>query len=103
MLSEHGPYPLRMPPGAYEIHWTEQAAAVRDGLADGRRAALERGVTLLADDPFLPASRAASPTGAERTVRLTADTWVEYVVSRGRLLVFAVTAFTEGEVLVAEA
>ncbi|MEV0175120.1 hypothetical protein AB0I00_28885 [Streptomyces sp. NPDC050803] len=89
-----------MPPRTYEIHWTEPAAKVRDRLGDGRRAVFERGIALLAADPFHPKSRAAGPAGAERTVRLTADILVEYVVSRGRLLVFAVAAFAEGEVLV---
>ncbi|MFI1534168.1 hypothetical protein [Streptomyces anandii] len=39
-------------------------------------------------------------TGDARTIRLTGDILVEYVVSRARLLVFSIEVLTDQDVLV---
>ncbi|CAL9542182.1 hypothetical protein [Streptomyces sp. enrichment culture] len=89
-------------PPAYQVHFTEPAAAVRDRLDARRRARFEQGVALLTRDPFPDRSRSASAMGADRTIRLTRDTLVRYTVDRARLTVLYVAAFDDGDVLVAE-
>ncbi|MFF4586994.1 type II toxin-antitoxin system RelE/ParE family toxin [Streptomyces sp. NPDC001388] len=84
----------------YEVHYTEQAAAERDRLDAKERARFDRGVDVLARDPYLPASRAVSASGDDRTVRLTRHVFAEYIVSRGRLLIFVVEVFSDEDVLV---
>ncbi|MFJ8107046.1 type II toxin-antitoxin system RelE/ParE family toxin [Streptomyces sp. NPDC096132] len=86
----------------YEVHYTEQAAAERDALDARLRARFDKGVDVLARDPYLPASRAVSATGDDRTVRLTEHIFAEYIVSRGRLLIFVVDVFSDQDVLVPE-
>ncbi|MET8955461.1 hypothetical protein [Streptomyces sp. NPDC004533] len=48
----------------YQVFYTEQAATVRDRLDDRQRAAFDKGIAVLARDPFLPASRAITISGA---------------------------------------
>ncbi|MEU3280327.1 hypothetical protein [Streptomyces antibioticus] len=84
----------------YEVHYTEQAAAARDRLAPHERNRFDRGVSVLARDPYVLASRAVSATGDDRTVRLTRHIWAEYLVSRGRLLIFVIEVFSDEDVLV---
>jgi hypothetical protein len=86
----------------YEVHYTEQAAAARDRLDPKQRATFDRGVAVLARDPYLPASRAVSATGDDRTARLTQHIFAEYIVSRGRLLIFVVEVFSDQDVLIPE-
>ncbi|MFE9170032.1 type II toxin-antitoxin system RelE family toxin [Streptomyces kebangsaanensis] len=88
----------RTPP--YETHFTVQATRARDGLGDRRRAAFDKGVALLAGDPFPTVSRPVGSTGAERTIRLTRDILVRYTVSRARLVILVVAVFHEEDVLV---
>ena len=84
----------------YEVHYTEQAAAARDALDARERATFDRGVALLARDPYVVASRSVSATGDDRTIRLTRHIWAGYVGSRGRLLIFLVQVFDDQDVLV---
>ncbi|MFJ5529756.1 hypothetical protein [Streptomyces sp. NPDC093261] len=86
----------------YQVFYTEQAAAARDRLDDRQRAAFDKGIAVLARDPFLPASRAISSTGDDRTVRLTRNILVEYTISLGRLLVFIVVVFNDKDVVIAD-
>lgn len=86
----------------YQVYFTEQAAAVRDRLADRQRSAFDKGIELLARDPFPDLSRPISATGDDRTIRLTQTVLVEYTVSLGRLLVFIVEAFNDKDVFVTE-
>ncbi|MER5429729.1 hypothetical protein [Streptomyces sp. NPDC002588] len=87
---------------SYEVHYTEHAAAARDRLDPRERARFDKGVAVLARDPYVPASRPVGTTGDDRTVRLTRHVFAEYVVSRGRLLIFVVEVFSDRDVLVPE-
>ncbi|MEU9241505.1 hypothetical protein [Streptomyces shenzhenensis] len=89
-----------MPPTTYDVYYTVQAAAARDRLEDRQRVAFDKGIALLARDPFLSVSRPISSTGDDRTIRLTQNVLVEYTVSRGRLLIFIVETFNDKDVLV---
>jgi hypothetical protein len=91
-----------MAPTTYDVYYTVQAAEARDRLDDRQRTAFDKGIALLARDPFLSMSRAIGSTGDDRTIRLTRNVLVEYTVSRGRLLIFIVEAFNDKDVLVAE-
>nr|WP_211231253.1 hypothetical protein [Streptomyces purpureus] len=86
----------------YQVFFTEQAAAARDRLDDEQRAAFDKGISLLARDPFLDLSRPISATGDDRTIRLTQNILVEYTVSMGRLLIFIVEVFNDKDVLVTD-
>ncbi|UNO40221.1 hypothetical protein [Streptomyces sp. MST-110588] len=86
----------------YQVHFTEMAAAARDRLDGRQRAAFDKGISLLARDPFLDVSRPISATGDDRTVRLTQNILVEYTVSMGRLLIFVVEVFNDKDILVTE-
>ncbi|MFF4402382.1 type II toxin-antitoxin system RelE/ParE family toxin [Streptomyces sp. NPDC001480] len=88
------------PIAQYDVYYTEQAAAARDRLDDQQRIAFDKGIELLARDPFLSVSRPISATGDDRTIRLTQNVMVEYTVSRGRLLIFIVEVFNDKDVLI---
>ncbi|GGV75094.1 MULTISPECIES: type II toxin-antitoxin system RelE family toxin [Streptomyces] len=90
------------PIATYDVYFTEQAAAARDRLDDQQRPAFDKGIALLARDPFLPVSRPIGSTGDDRTIRLTQNILVEYTVSRGRLLIFIVEVFNDKDVLVTD-
>lgn len=87
----------------YQVYYTEQAAAARDRLDDQQRAAFDKGISLLARDPFPDLSRPISATGDDRTIRLTQNILVEYTVSMGRLLIFIVEVFNDKDILVPDA
>ncbi|MCI3239514.1 MULTISPECIES: hypothetical protein [Streptomyces] len=91
-----------MAPTTYDIYYTVQAAEARDRLDDRQRNAFDKGMAMLARDPFLSVSRPISSTGDDRTIRLTQNILVEYTVSRGRLLIFIVEVFNDKDVLIAE-
>ncbi|MFG3658317.1 type II toxin-antitoxin system RelE/ParE family toxin [Streptomyces sp. NPDC047706] len=91
-----------MSPTTYDVYFTVQAAEARDRLDDRQRGAFDKGIALLARDPFLPVSRPISSTGDDRTIRLTQNIIVEYTVSRGRLLIFIVEVFNDKDVLVTD-
>lgn len=91
-----------MAPTTYDVYYTVQAAAARDRLDDRQRTAFDKGIALLARDPFLSVSRPISSTGDDRTIRLTQNVLVEYTVSRGRLLIFIVEVFDEKDILVTD-
>lgn len=87
----------------YQVFFTEQAAATRDRLDDQQRISFDKGIALLARDPFLDVSRSISATGDDRTIRLTQNILVEYTVSMGRLLIFVVEVFNDKDVLISSA
>ncbi|MEU0964693.1 hypothetical protein ABZ357_04315 [Streptomyces sp. NPDC005917] len=91
-----------MSPTTYDVYYTVQAAAARDRLDDRQRIGFDKGIALLARDPFLPESRPIGSTGDDRTIRLTQNVLVEYTVSRGRLLIFIVEVFNDKDVLVTD-
>ncbi|GAA0328853.1 hypothetical protein QZH56_24470 [Streptomyces olivoreticuli] len=86
----------------YQIYFTEQAAVRRDRLDDQQRAAFDKGISLLARDPFTELSRPMSSTGDDRTIRLTQNILVEYSVSMGRLLIFIVEVFNDKDIFVTD-
>ncbi|MGW1746226.1 type II toxin-antitoxin system RelE family toxin [Streptomyces sp. NPDC002092] len=91
------------PTTTYDVYYTVQAAAARDRLDDRQRTAFDKGIALLARDPFVDVSRPISSTGDDRTIRLTQNVLVEYTVSRGRLLIFIVEVFNDKDVLIPDA
>ncbi|MER6071055.1 type II toxin-antitoxin system RelE family toxin [Streptomyces sp. NPDC001393] len=90
------------PTTTYDVYYTVQAAAARDRLDDRQRNAFDKGIAMLARDPFLPVSRPIGSTGDDRTIRLTQNILVEYTVSRGRLLIFIVEVFNDKDILITE-
>ncbi|MQY35158.1 hypothetical protein SRB17_31300 [Streptomyces sp. RB17] len=90
------------PTTTYDVYYTVQAAAARDRLDDRQRNAFDKGIAMLARDPFLPVSRPIGSTGDDRTIRLTQNILVEYTVSRGRLLIFIVEVFNDKDVLITD-
>lgn len=46
-----------MTPTTYDVYYTVQAAAARDRLDDRQRVAFDKGMAMLARDPFLSVSR----------------------------------------------
>ncbi|GCB46452.1 type II toxin-antitoxin system RelE/ParE family toxin [Streptomyces sp. NL15-2K] len=84
----------------YTVHYTEQAAAARDRLDEQQRAAFDKGISMLAQDPFPDLSRPISSTGDDRTIRLTQNILIEYTVSVGRLLIFIVEVFSDKDIFV---
>ncbi|EST31905.1 hypothetical protein [Streptomyces roseochromogenus] len=90
------------PTTTYDVYYTVQAAAARDRLDDRMRNAFDKGMAMLARDPFLSVSRPISSTGDDRTIRLTQNILVEYTVSRGRLLIFIVEVFNDKDILIPE-
>ncbi|MFE7934422.1 type II toxin-antitoxin system RelE/ParE family toxin [Streptomyces sp. NPDC057456] len=91
-----------MSPSTYDVSYTVQAAEARDRLDDQQRASFDKGIALLARDPFLSVSRPIGSTGDDRTIRLTLNILVEYTVSRGRLLIFIVEVFNDKDVLITD-
>ncbi|MBK3627572.1 type II toxin-antitoxin system RelE family toxin [Streptomyces asoensis] len=89
-------------PSTYDVYYTVQAAAARDRLDDQQRTSFDKGIALLARDPFLSVSRPIGSTGDDRTIRLTQNILVEYTVSRGRLLIFIVEVFNDKDVLITD-
>ncbi|GGT43698.1 hypothetical protein [Streptomyces chromofuscus] len=85
---------------AYEVYYTEQAAAARDQLEERQRAAFDKGIMMLARDPYPDLSRSISSTGDDRTIRLTQNILIEYTVSVGRLLIFIVLVFNDKDIFV---
>ncbi|OII70227.1 hypothetical protein [Streptomyces sp. CC77] len=86
----------------YQVYFTEQAASARDRLDDHQRSAFDKGIALIACDPFLDLSRPISATGDDRTILLTQNILVEYTVSLGRLLIFIVEVFSNKDALVTD-
>ncbi|GAU65113.1 hypothetical protein SSP35_01_04500 [Streptomyces sp. NBRC 110611] len=85
---------------AYQVYYTEQAATSRDRLDESQRAAFDKGIMMLAQDPFPDLSRPISSTGDDRTIRLTQNILIEYTVSVGRLLIFIVEVFNDRDIYV---
>ncbi|MFI9233707.1 hypothetical protein [Streptomyces rimosus] len=72
------------------MSYGEGAAHVRDGLPRHRRALLERGLRKLADDPRPEVSLPLSKDGNTRSVALTENIAIEYVISEGLLIVLMI-------------
>ncbi|MDT0346146.1 hypothetical protein [Streptomyces litchfieldiae] len=86
----------------YAVKFSEEAARVRDGLPADRRALLERGLAVLAQDPLPKMSVPVSGDEATRSLALTPNIAIEYVVSDGLLLVLVVHAVDFTHVLLEE-
>jgi hypothetical protein len=86
----------------YSVKFSEEAARVRDGLPSDRRALLERGLAVLAQDPRPKMSVPVSGDEATRSLALTPNIGIEYVVSDGLLLVLVVHVVDFTQVLLEE-
>jgi len=86
----------------YAVKFSEEAARIRDGLPPERRALLERGLGVLAQDPWPKISIAISGDEATRSLALTPNIGIEYLVSDGLLLVLVVHVVDFTQVLVEE-
>ncbi|MFE3559921.1 hypothetical protein ACFXKW_34445 [Streptomyces sp. NPDC059193] len=84
------------------MKFSEEAARIRDGLPPERRALLERGLSVLAQDPRPKISIAVSGDEATRSLALTPNIGIEYLVSDGLLLVLVVHVVDFTQVLVEE-
>lgn len=87
----------------YEIHLTEMAAAARARLNDKRRAAFDKGLDILANDPFTDHSHPAGGDDSARTIRVTHSLFVEYIVNRGYIVVVVLRVFDNQDVLLPDA
>lgn len=85
---------------SYQVLFTEKAAAHRDALTPERSEKFDKGIALIADDPYTQLSRPMSATGDDRVIRLTQNILVEYTVSAGRLIVFIVEVFDDQDIAV---
>lgn len=86
----------------YAVKFSEEAARMRDGLPTDRRALLERGLSVLAQDPRPDISVPISGDDSTRSLALTPNIGIEYLVSDGLLLVLAVHVVDFTQVLVEE-
>ncbi|MEV6108621.1 hypothetical protein AB0M28_28550 [Streptomyces sp. NPDC051940] len=86
----------------YSVKFSEEAARVRDALPADRRALLERGLTVLATDPRPKMSIPISGDEATRSLALTQNIAIEYVVSDGLLFVLVVHVVDFTQVLLEE-
>jgi hypothetical protein len=84
----------------YAVKFTEEAARVRDGLPADRRALLERGLSVLAQDPRPKISVPISGDESTRSLALTPNIGIEYLVSDGLLLVLVVHVVDFTQVLI---
>ncbi|MEV7865168.1 hypothetical protein AB0P17_03470 [Streptomyces sp. NPDC088124] len=86
----------------YAVKYSEEAARVRDGLPADRRALLERGLAVLAQEPRPKISVALSGDESTRSLALTPNIGIEYLVSDGLLLVLVVHVVDFTQVLLEE-
>ncbi|HZG02123.1 MAG TPA: hypothetical protein VE546_00880 [Streptomyces sp.] len=86
----------------YAVKYTEEAARIRDGLPADRRELLERGLLVLARDPRPKMSIPISEDEATRSLALTPNIGIEYLVSDGLLLVLVVHVVDFTQVLLEE-
>lgn len=83
----------------YSVSYSERAAQVRDSLPADRRALLERGLRKLADDPRPKISVPVSKDGNTRSLAVTENIAIEYVVSEGLLIALRVMTVDTSRVL----
>jgi hypothetical protein len=86
----------------YAVRFTEEAARIRDALPMDRRMLLERGLSVLAQDPRPKISVPISGDESTRSLALTPNIGIEYLVSDGLLLVLVVHTVDFAQVLLAE-
>lgn len=86
----------------HSVKFSEDAARVRDELPADRRALLERGLAVLARDPRPKMSVPVSDDESTRSLALTPNIAVEYVVSDGLLLVLVIHVVDFTQVLLDE-
>ncbi|MGK5529186.1 MULTISPECIES: hypothetical protein [unclassified Streptomyces] len=86
----------------YAVKFSEEAARVRDGLPADRKALLERGLAVLAQDPEPKMSIPISGDESTRSLALTPNIAIEYVVGEGLLLVLVVHVVDFTHVLLEE-
>ncbi|MBW5481424.1 hypothetical protein GPJ59_05880 [Streptomyces bambusae] len=86
----------------YAVKFSEEAARIRDGLPPERRSLLERGLAVLSQDPRPKISVPISGDESTRSLALTPNIGIEYLVSDGLLLVLVVHVVDFTQVLVEE-
>jgi hypothetical protein len=74
----------------YAVKFSEDAARVRDSLPGERRELLERGLEVLARGPRPEISVAISKGESTRSLALTKNIGIEYLVSDGLLMVLVI-------------
>jgi plasmid stabilization system protein ParE len=79
----------------YRVIYSEAAADVRDKLPAERRALLERGVQVLARDPYTPKSGAATGSGDLRSVNVAHGLVIEYLVHQAEIVIVVVMVLDE--------
>ncbi|WP_405795595.1 hypothetical protein [Streptomyces sp. NBC_01506] len=86
----------------YAVRYSEEAARVRDGLPADRRELLERGLVVLAQEPRPKISVPLSGDESTRSLALTPNIAIEYLISDGLLLVLVVHVVDFTQVLIEE-
>lgn len=81
------------------VSFSERAAQIRDSLPEDRKASLERGLKKLADDPRPKISVPISSDENTRSLALTQNIAIEYVISDGLLIVIVVHVVDSTQVL----
>lgn len=86
----------------YRVTYTEEAAVTRDGLPAERRRLFERGVAVLARDPYNAKATAALSSQDERKAYIAPGLVIEYYVRNGVLVIIVFEIFDESAYLVDE-
>lgn len=79
----------------YRVIWSEEAAALRDGLESERKEKLLQAVAMLANDPYVDPSRPLDRDGDVREVRMTNYMVAEYAVLRGIITIVVLRLFDD--------
>ncbi|EKX61292.1 hypothetical protein Sipo8835_34590 [Streptomyces ipomoeae] len=84
----------------FNVIFSEAAARVRDSLPDDHLDVLQEGLVILAKDPRTKISAAISGDENTRSVALSRNVAIEYVISDGLLIVLVVHIVDTSHVLV---
>ncbi|KOG50843.1 hypothetical protein ADK76_38755 [Streptomyces griseoflavus] len=87
----------------YSVSYSERAARIRDSLPEDRRAMLERGLKKLADDPRPKMAVPISNDENTRSLALTQNIAIEYLISDGLLIVLVIHVVDTSQVLLENA
>ncbi|WP_042412607.1 hypothetical protein [Streptacidiphilus anmyonensis] len=79
----------------YRVTYTLEAKATRDSMPPHRQALLDRGLAVLAQDPFHKASTYVGTNEADRKAQVAPGILVEYFVSNAFMVVAVIEVFDD--------
>lgn len=79
----------------YRVTYTLEAKATRDAMPPHRQKLLDRGLAVLAQDPFPKASTYVGTNEADRKVQVAPGILVEYFVSNAFMVVAVIEVFDD--------